>query len=556
MRSAMNRKLKIGLLLDSYLVPAWFAYMIEKIIQGSYAEVSLIVLNQSEKKQKKIHSRILPGLNAILFRIFYGFENRMFKVKPDALKPVDIRELLPSVPIIQVTPLKTLYSDYFQNKDIEILQSHNLDLFIRKGFRILRGKILTTCPLGIWSYHHGDTLNFRGGPPAFWEVLKNEPVTGCVLQILTEDLDNGIILSKGYGSTDRMSVKKNRNNIYWKAAELIPRKLIEIQSGRFYPDFENALSRDYLLYPHSINKIPGNSTILPLLLGHVIKILRKKIRHQFFIDQWILMFDLRKNKTSYFRPLWRFKKIIPPRDRFWADPHIVQENGKYYVFFEELFYKNNKGHISYFEILENGTYTTPVKILEKEYHLAYPFVFKHQNNWFMIPDSMHNRTIECYKCDSFPDKWSFYTNLMENVPALDSTLHFKDNKWWLFTNIKANPGASTWDELHLFYSDSPFGKWIPHPQNPIVTDVRKARPAGKLRQVGDDLLRPAQDCSVKYGYGITIHKIHIMNENEYLEEEIHKIHPTWDSKITAVHTQNTEGNLTVIDAQRKRFRWL
>ena len=554
--ASMNRKLKIGLLLDSYQVPLWFAYMIEKIIEEGFAEISLIVLNQSEKKQKKIFFRVLFGLNTLIFRVFYSFENRMFKVKPNALKAVNIKEILPGVPTIQVTPLKTIYSDYFQNTDLDTLQSHNLDLFIRKGFRILRGKILTSCPLGIWSFHHGDTHAFRGGPPAFWEVMKNDPVTGCVLQILTEDLDNGIILSKGYASTDRMSVKKNRNNIYWKSAEMIPRKLKEIHRGSFYPDFNNVLSRDYLLYPLSINKVPGNSTMLTLLLGHAIRILRKKIRHQFFIDQWILMFDLRKNNTSYFRSLSRFKKIIPPSDRFWADPHLVHENGRYYVFFEELFYKNNKGHISYFEILENGNCTAPIKILEKEYHLAYPFVFKYQNIWYMIPDSLHNQTIECYKCDSFPEKWSFHTNLMENVPALDSTLHFKDDKWWLFTNIKANLGASTWDELHLFYSDSPFGKWNAHPKNPIVTDVRKARPAGKLMQVGNDLLRPSQDCSVKYGYGMTMHKIHVMNENEYIEEEIHKIHPTWDPAITAVHTQNTEGNLTVIDAQRRRFRWL
>jgi folate-dependent phosphoribosylglycinamide formyltransferase PurN len=327
--ASMNRKLKIGLLLDSYQVPLWFAYMIEKIIEEGFAEISLIVLNQSEKKQKKIFFRVLSGLNTLIFRVFYSFENRMFKVKPDALKAVNIKEILPGVPTIQVTPLKTLYSDYFQNTDLDTLQSHNLDLFIRKGFRILRGKILTSCPLGIWSFHHGDTHAFRGGPPAFWEVMKNDPVTGCVLQILTEDLDNGIILSKGYASTDRMSVKKNRNNIYWKSAEMIPRKLKEIHRGSFYPDFNNVLSRDYLLYPLSINKVPGNSTMLPLLLGHAIRILRKKIRHQFFIDQWILMFDLRKNNTSYFRPLSRFKKIIPPSDRFWADPNLVHENGRY-----------------------------------------------------------------------------------------------------------------------------------------------------------------------------------------------------------------------------------
>jgi len=54
--ASMNRKLKIGLLLDSYQVPLWFAYMIEKIIEEGFAEISLIVLNQSEKNRKKYSS--------------------------------------------------------------------------------------------------------------------------------------------------------------------------------------------------------------------------------------------------------------------------------------------------------------------------------------------------------------------------------------------------------------------------------------------------------------------------------------------------------------------
>ena len=33
---------------------------------------------------------------------------------------------------------------------------------------------------------------------------------------------------------------------------------------------------------------------------------------------------------------------------------------------------------------------------------------------------------------------------------------------------------------HVFHADSPFGPFTPHRRNPVKSDVRSARPAGKL----------------------------------------------------------------------------
>ena len=29
---------------------------------------------------------------------------------------------------------------------------------------------------------------------------------------------------------------------------------------------------------------------------------------------------------------WKFKKIIPPDDKFWADPFVVSYNDEYFIF--------------------------------------------------------------------------------------------------------------------------------------------------------------------------------------------------------------------------------
>src|SRR5690606_11575144 len=89
--------------------------------------------------------------------------------------------------------------------------------------------------------------------------------------------------------------------------------------------------------------------------------------------------------------------------------------------------------------------------------------------------------------------------------------------------------------------------WQAHPKNPIVSDVKRARPAGKPFLYKNDLFRPAQNCSYNYGYGITINKIEKLNETEYREVPVDFITPDWSKRYKGVHTLSWTGNLTVAD---------
>ena len=120
--------------------------------------------------------------------------------------------------------------------------------------------------------------------------------------------------------------------------------------------------------------------------------------------------------------------------------------------------------------------------------------------------------------------------------------------WWLFTNIVENQGSSCLDELFLFYSEDLFSKkWTPHRNNPIVSDVRKARSAGNIFMHNGIIIRPSQDSSKRYGHGMRFNEIKILNENEYEEIEIGRVYPDWNKNIIATHTFNSAGNLTIID---------
>src|SRR5205085_8124770 len=69
------------------------------------------------------------------------------------------------------------------------------------------------------------------------------------------------------------------------------------------------------------------------------------------------------------------------------------------------------------------------------------------------------------------------TAMLENIEVFDPTIAQIDGQWWLFC-ARGELGASTWDELHVFYASTPFGPWTAHRRNPVKSDVRSARPAG------------------------------------------------------------------------------
>ena len=69
------------------------------------------------------------------------------------------------------------------------------------------------------------------------------------------------------------------------------------------------------------------------------------------------------------------------------------------------------------------------------------------------------------------------------------------------------------------------------------------------------IIRPAQDGSIRYGYGIIFYQIDILDEIDYQETEVKTIHPDWDKKIIGVHSYGQEKELTVMDIRIKKWKF-
>lgn len=551
--------LRIGVLLNTDAIPSWAYEMLRRIEGGTYAKIVVLVKNDAPAlHERSLWQKVRANSSRLLYAAHDRAERFLFSVSPDAFLTKPVSQLLPNVPIVPVQPVQTKFSDSLTDEDITRIESYQVDVFIRLGFRILRGKILRSARFGVWSYHHGDNRVNRGGPPGFWEVLLGWPETGSVLQILTEDLDGGQVLYRSFSQTDHVSVLRNKNNFYWKSVAFLPRMLEQLHTlgGQQFMALVERNNGAPCFYSSRLFVVPGNLEMAQLLWRHAWRFARKKIRDFFYFDQWYLMYGVARAE-GVSSSVWRFKEIVPPKDRFWADPFLLHRDGRYYVFIEEYCYATKKGHIAYFILDESGNRTEPKMILDRPYHLSYPFLFEYRGDTYMIPESAQNRTIELYRCVEFPEKWELVKLLMKDIYAVDATLHQADGLWWLFVNVREYDGASVLDELFLFFSTDPLSdEWTPHSANPVVSDVKSARPAGRIFELGGRLYRPSQDNSRNYGYAIRINRIETLTPTEYREVFITGVAPTWDPAVIGVHTLNFEGSMTLLDGRKRRRKYL
>src|SRR5262249_53250159 len=160
-----------------------------------------------------------------------AYNNGWIARRSAALRSVSLAEDLGALPRIDVVIRKEGWSEYFPPEDIEAIRQYDLDFILRFAFGIIRGDILEAARFGVWSFHHDDEEVYRGSPPAFWEIVEDAPVTGAVLQRLTDRLDGGRILDKGWFPTARHSYRKNPDAVHLGGTDWPARQARQLLAG-------------------------------------------------------------------------------------------------------------------------------------------------------------------------------------------------------------------------------------------------------------------------------------------------------------------------------------
>jgi hypothetical protein len=548
-------KLRVGIMLNSLTATRWVAKIVANIQESSFAQVVLVVQNSSPRASpnKSWRKRLKTYWTHSLFERYRVWDRQRHRAALDAFEEADLTGLLKSATILAVQPIQKGFVDRFAPEDIARIREANVDVLFRFGFRIIRGEILSCAKHGVWSFHHADNREYRGAPPGFWEIYEGNPVTGSILQVLTESLDGGRVIYRSLSATDFGSLYLTLNPLYWKTSEFAIRRLRDLyrcgwdylQSLEVFNEADN--------YKKEIYRTPPTPVMLRFLARIALRKFYRRCRSLLFGErtQWFMAYRARTAARSALTDQSGFSVVSWPRGRFYADPFLFKRDGKTHLFFEDFEFRKNRAAISYLEIDSQGRLSAPEKVLDNGYHMSYPFLFENRGIVYMIPETRARKTIELYRATEFPRKWELVKIIAKDVLAVDATVFEHAEKFWLFTNI-AVPGGSTFDELHLFHSDSLEGEWTPHPKNPIVSDVRCARPAGALFVEGGKLIRPGQDCSLRYGYALTFNEVEVLSESDYREKPYSRIEPDWCPGSICTHTYNRTEEFEVLDGMKLR----
>lgn len=244
----------------------------------------------------------------------------------------------------------------------------------------------------------------------------------------------------------------------------------------------------------------------------------------------------------------RFAFLTAPHPLHWADPWLVDEAGRRLLFVEQWTDQDSKGSIACVELLPDAQVRPLGVVLDRPFHLSYPQVFPWQGQWYLTVESGHAHCVSLYTAAEFPLRWRHVTDLVVGRTCVDPTLYWHDQCWYLFANV-AESGGSTCDELFLFVAEQLTGPFRPHPANPIVSDVRRARPAGRLFLREGRLIRPAQDCAPSYGAAVMFNEVLELTPTHYRERPLGRLDAGWASGLDGCHTYNEAGGVEVLDAR-------
>lgn len=228
-----------------------------------------------------------------------------------------------------------------------------------------------------------------------------------------------------------------------------------------------------------------------------------------------------------------------------ADPFLWEAGGRQYLLFEEVAVGRSRGRLGCVELLGDGSCSEMTIVLERPYHLSYPCVVRSHDDLFLIPETADAGRVDIYRFSSFPREVKLVSTPIEGVALVDTTPVFVDNHWYFFTTT-----IEPFMETLLFSAARLEGPWELHPCSPVSSSVRNSRSAGQLFWKEGRLFRPTQDCSVRYGYAITVNEVTRLTPRDFAERPVSHVPPSWKPGLLGTHTWNESSRWQVIDGLR------
>ena len=495
-------------------------------------EVIFLIANEDKNLSENIKKR-----NYLKYFFYYcinlfAIKKKKIKIKFHQFKNCKVKNIF-------FYTRKNFWQELTQKSITDII-SFSPDFIYKCGMDLLHiNKDLEK--ISIISHHHGDPSNYRGRPAGFYEILKGESVIGQMVQVISNKLDAGRILSYGESKIYRWSYKKTLDDSYKLSPIIFQKALINLEKNIFID--KDPIGRNY--------KLPSNYLSIFFIWKGILSFIYRILYGLFYEKSWqvayLKNFSIKKinepsdlfNLIDSFSNNFKTFKITKGYD-FYADPFILNQN----IIFEGLNSYSRKGNLLLADIESN-------KIIEnfniKSKHLSYPYTNQFVNKTYIYPDS---GSLKKAIFMNFENQTLLKISMMENFRSglIDPSVIEHNGLFYLFANY---PNENC--VLRLWVASNPsFNDANEHKCSPVCITPIGGRSGGRIFKFKNKIYRFGQNYGGDYGNGLILFEINL-NENYYSEVKISSF--KFNDLYKGPHTIDFSSNLLTWDFYTEKFNF-
>jgi hypothetical protein len=262
--------------------------------------------------------------------------------------------------------------------------------------------------------------------------------------------------------------------------------------------------------------------VLVVLAGGLLIVRKRGVPFVGKVEQWSIGIYRSDSPFSFPTSGNRRNPVLTAQDvtdvpaKFVADPFLAEDSSTWYLFFEVYNTDTQQGDLAVATSENTRKWKYERVVLDEPFHLSYPYVFRWQNEYYLIPESFEANAVRLYKAVDFPHQWSFVGSLIDGGDFVDPSIVRVHEKWWIFVSSVSEPNS-----LQLFYADDLLGPWTEHPASPIATGAdNMARPAGRVLVYDGRVFRFQQDLDEAWGHRVWAFEVTDLTTTSYREEKL------------------------------------
>ncbi len=231
----------------------------------------------------------------------------------------------------------------------------------------------------------------------------------------------------------------------------------------------------------------------------------------------------------------------PYRDRWFADPFILDVNDKYVIVLaEEMRFGNYNGRIAELHInRKSKTIENFFIVLELPTHLSFPNIIRKNGKVYVCPENCESGKLDLYEYDGQQKKLIFVRTIC-NDAVWDATISEYFGKKQLFTakSNDYNLDIYDWNDESQCFTLS----------QTVTSTTRNMRMAGALFEYKGEIYCPCQNCEKTYGGAVDIKRIKHCN-GKFSFEFVKQITSPLKWRHHGMHTLNEYNGVAIIDAK-------